>query len=103
MGLTGRDIQRVPTKLLFFSRVERGKDTSALTRLDDVSEQEFLKAPPSLPYCTQRTQRYFASIIRRLTHVIRGDTALYFRARLKKSTLLRVQRANDKLSRWFRT
>ncbi|GBP64762.1 hypothetical protein EVAR_14958_1 [Eumeta japonica] len=28
-------------------------DASALTRLDNVSEQEFLKAPPSLPYCTQ--------------------------------------------------
>ncbi|GBP67364.1 Probable RNA-directed DNA polymerase from transposon X-element [Eumeta japonica] len=31
------------------------------------------------------------------------DTALYFRARLKKSTLLHLQRAIDELSRWFRT
>ncbi|GBP37637.1 hypothetical protein EVAR_34674_1 [Eumeta japonica] len=34
-------------------------NTSALTRLDDVSEQEFLKAPPSLPYYTPRTLTIF--------------------------------------------
>ncbi|GBP46918.1 Probable RNA-directed DNA polymerase from transposon BS [Eumeta japonica] len=34
-------------------------DTSVLTRLDDVSEKEFFKAPPSLPYCTPRRLTIF--------------------------------------------
>ncbi|GBP19580.1 hypothetical protein EVAR_102128_1 [Eumeta japonica] len=36
-----------------------GIDTNALTELDDVSEQEFLKAPPFLPYCTLHTITIF--------------------------------------------
>ncbi|GBP61153.1 hypothetical protein EVAR_46805_1 [Eumeta japonica] len=45
-------------KLLFSSRLERGRDMSALTRLDVLSEP-FLKAPPSLSCCTPRTLRIF--------------------------------------------
>ncbi|GBP84830.1 hypothetical protein EVAR_32729_1 [Eumeta japonica] len=52
---------------------------SALTRQDVLSEQEFLKAPPSLSLLYLRTQRCTATVVVwRPTRVIRGRyRALY--------------------------
>ncbi|GBP34566.1 hypothetical protein EVAR_85286_1 [Eumeta japonica] len=78
-------------------------DTSALTRLDDVSEQEFLMALPLFPllYSAYTNDIACPSSGVQLA-LFADDIALYFRARLKKSILL-LQRAIDELSRWFRT
>ncbi|GBP23491.1 Probable RNA-directed DNA polymerase from transposon BS [Eumeta japonica] len=64
-------------------------------------DREFLKASPSLPYCTPRTLTIFR-LHQASNSRYRDNTALFFRAKLTKSTLLRLQRAIDDLSRWFR-
>ncbi|GBP46837.1 hypothetical protein EVAR_78537_1 [Eumeta japonica] len=59
------------------------KSMNALTRQDVLSEQEFLKAPPSLPCCTPRTQTIYGDR-RHLTSnsaLFADDTALFYGSR----------------------
>ncbi|GBP61826.1 Probable RNA-directed DNA polymerase from transposon X-element [Eumeta japonica] len=77
---------------------------SALTRQDVLSEQEFLKAPPSLLCCTPRTQtmyrdrRRLASNSRYSRTIPRSFTEVGIGAPDSPSS----QRAIDELGQWFR-
>ncbi|GBP58965.1 Probable RNA-directed DNA polymerase from transposon BS [Eumeta japonica] len=79
---------------------------SALTRQDVLSEQEFLKAPPSLLCCTPRTQtmyrdrRRLASNSRYSRTIPRSFTEIGIGAPDSPSSPL--QRAIDELGQWFR-
>ncbi|GBP51061.1 hypothetical protein EVAR_87638_1 [Eumeta japonica] len=75
---------------------------SALTRQDVLSEQEFLKAPPSLLCCTYSA--YTNDVPRPSSSGVQlalfaDDTALFYRNRNKSTrfTLLPLQRAIDEL------
>ncbi|GBP17634.1 Probable RNA-directed DNA polymerase from transposon BS [Eumeta japonica] len=78
---------------------------SALTRQDVLSEQEFLKAPPSLLCCTPRTQtmyrdrRRLASNSRYSRTIPRSFTEIGIGAPDSPPPL---QRAIDELGQWFR-
>ncbi|GBP50664.1 hypothetical protein EVAR_34172_1 [Eumeta japonica] len=78
---------------------------SALTRQDVLSEQEFLKAPPSLLCCTPRTQtmyrdrRRLASNSRYSRTIPRSFTEIGIGAPDSPSS---PQRAIDELGQWFR-
>ncbi|GBP28380.1 Probable RNA-directed DNA polymerase from transposon X-element [Eumeta japonica] len=79
---------------------------SALTRQDVLSEQEFLKAPPSLPCCTPRTQtiyhdrRRLASNSHYSRTIPHSFTEVGIGAPDSPSSPL--QRAIDELGQWFR-
>ncbi|GBP12377.1 Probable RNA-directed DNA polymerase from transposon BS [Eumeta japonica] len=78
---------------------------SALTRQDVLSEQEFLKAPPSpLLYSayTNDIPRPSSSGVQ--LALFADDTALFYgnRNRSTRFTLLPLQRAIDELGQWFR-
>ncbi|GBP78511.1 RNA-directed DNA polymerase from mobile element jockey [Eumeta japonica] len=78
---------------------------SALTRQDVLSEQEFLKAPPSLPCCSAYTNdipRPSSSGVQ--LALFANDTALFYESRNRSTrfTLLPLQRAIDELGQWFR-
>ncbi|GBP48157.1 Probable RNA-directed DNA polymerase from transposon BS [Eumeta japonica] len=78
---------------------------SALTRQDVLSEQEFLKAPPSpLLYSayTNDVPRPSSSGVQ--LALFADDTALFYgnRNRSTRFTLLPLQRAIDELGQWFR-
>ncbi|GBP69709.1 hypothetical protein EVAR_79942_1 [Eumeta japonica] len=77
---------------------------SALTRQDVLSEQEFLKAPPSLLCCTRVHKRYTATVVVwRPTRVIRGRyRALYGSRNRAPDSPSSLQRAIDELGQWFR-
>ncbi|GBP66600.1 Probable RNA-directed DNA polymerase from transposon BS [Eumeta japonica] len=78
---------------------------SALTRQDVLSEQEFLKAPPSLLCCTPRTQTIYrdrhrlASNSRYSRTIPRSFTEIGIGAPDSPSS---PQRAIDELGQWFR-
>ncbi|GBP45163.1 Probable RNA-directed DNA polymerase from transposon X-element [Eumeta japonica] len=79
---------------------------SALTRQDILSEQEYLKAPPSL-LCwysayTNDVPRPSSSGVQ--LALFADDTALFYgsRNRSTRFTLLPLQRAIDELGQWFR-
>ncbi|GBP73546.1 RNA-directed DNA polymerase from mobile element jockey [Eumeta japonica] len=79
---------------------------SALTRQDVLSEQEFLKAQPSFPCRTPRTQtiyrdrRCLASNSRYSWTIPRSF--IIIRNRSTRFILLPLQRAIDELGQWFR-
>ncbi|GBP41400.1 Probable RNA-directed DNA polymerase from transposon BS [Eumeta japonica] len=77
---------------------------SALTRQDVLSEQEFLKAPPSLLCCTRVHKRCTATVVVwRPTRVIRGRyRALYGNRNRSTRFTPPLQRAIDELGQWFR-
>ncbi|GBP08468.1 Probable RNA-directed DNA polymerase from transposon X-element [Eumeta japonica] len=64
------------------------------------AEQEFRKAPPSLPSCTPRTPTTYR--VRRPASLFADDTALFFRSRTRRSIFRHLPRAIDELGQWFR-
>ncbi|GBP80339.1 Probable RNA-directed DNA polymerase from transposon BS [Eumeta japonica] len=77
---------------------------SALTRQDVLSEQEFLKAPPSLLSAVLRVHKRCTAtvVIWRPTRVIRGRYALFTEIGIGAPDSLPLQRAIDELGQWFR-
>ncbi|GBP11680.1 Probable RNA-directed DNA polymerase from transposon X-element [Eumeta japonica] len=77
---------------------------SALTRQDVLSEQEFLKAPPSLSAVLRVHKRCTATVVVwRPTRVIRGRyRALYGNRNRSTRFTSSPQRAIDELGQWFR-
>ncbi|GBP90877.1 hypothetical protein EVAR_78527_1 [Eumeta japonica] len=93
------------TVAVFFDVAKAFDGMSALTRQDVLSEQEFLKAPPSLLCCTPRTQtiyrdrRRLASNSRYSRTIPRSFTDVGIGAPDSPSS---PQRAIDELGQWFR-
>ncbi|GBP59315.1 Probable RNA-directed DNA polymerase from transposon X-element [Eumeta japonica] len=88
----------------FYRQTDISHLGSALTRQDVLSEQEFLKAPPSLLYSayTNDVPRPSSSGVQ--LALFADDTALFYgsRNRSTRFTLLPLQRAIDELGQWFR-